>query len=70
VQRLAGKALIDDLGESVMNSSLRRRSSAAVLVAVLTVSVAGLVAVSIPNARSAVVGHQQVIAYGTKQKAW
>jgi hypothetical protein len=53
-----------------MSSSLRRRSSAAVLIAVLTVSVAGLVAVSVPNARSAVVGHQQVIAYGTKQKAW
>jgi hypothetical protein len=52
-----------------MSSSLRRRSSAAVLIAALTVSVAGLVAVSVPNARP-VVGHQQVIAYGTKQKAW
>jgi hypothetical protein len=53
-----------------VNSSLRRRSSAVVLIAALTVSVAGLVAVSVPNARSAVVGHQQVIAYGPKQKAW
>lgn len=54
----------------MMGSSLRRRSSAAVLIAALTVPVAGLVAVCVPSARSAVVGHQQVIAYGTKQKAW